>query len=169
AGQTLRIRWREGDDDNTIATGWFVDSVTIANAGQPTSCAAAIPNAYNYYTLSPCRILDTRNSAGPLGGPVLGPLATRTFSTAGTCGIPSTAKALALNISVVSPSALGDLRIYPSDTAAPFTTVINFGVNQTRTNNGIVALSTDGSQGVSIFNEAPGLTHVILDVLGFFQ
>ncbi len=169
AGQTVRIRWREGDDDNTIATGWFIDSVTITNAGQPTSCVAGVANSFNYYTLTPCRVLDTRNSDGPLGGPVLAPGAIRAFVAAGTCGIPSTAKALAINLTVVSPGAAGDLRVYPSDVSVPLASSINFGAGQTRTNNGIVTLPADSSQSISIFNESAGLTHVILDVAGFFQ
>ena len=169
AGQTLRVRWREGDDDNAFATGWFVDSVNIANVALPASCTAAGASSFSYYTLTPCRILDTRNVSGPLGGPVLDPAATRSFVAAGACGIPSTAKALAINVSVVAPTAVGFLRIYPSDAAAPLTSAVNFGALQTRTNNGIVALPADGSQAISIFNGSTGLTHVILDVSGFFQ
>ncbi len=169
AGQILRIRWREGDDDSVAVVGWFVDSVTITNAGQPTTCTAAPANSFNYYTLTPCRVLDTRNVSGPLGGPVLAPGATRSFVAAGSCGIPSTAKALAINLTVVSPAAAGDLRVYPSDVAVPLTSAINFGANQTRTNNGIVTLPANGSQAISIFNESTGNTDVILDVSGFFQ
>ncbi|MEP7011717.1 MAG: hypothetical protein ABJC13_15445 [Acidobacteriota bacterium] len=169
AGQTLRIRWREGDDDSVAGTGWFVDSVNIANVAQPASCTAAPANSFNYYTLTPCRILDTRNTSGPLGGPVLAPASTRAFIAAGACGIPSTAKALAVNVTVVAPAAAGDLRIYPSDAAVPLTSAINFGANQTRTNNAVVTLPADGSQSISIFNESSGTTNVILDVSGFFQ
>jgi hypothetical protein len=31
-----RLRWHAGDDSNTVATGWFVDSVTLSNAGTCT-------------------------------------------------------------------------------------------------------------------------------------
>jgi trimeric autotransporter adhesin len=169
AGQTLRIRWREGDDDSVEATGWFIDSVNITNAGLPTPCSPSGATGSDYFTLTPCRILDTRDPASPLGGPSLAPGATRTFVVAGTCTIPPTANALALNVTVVSPTAAGDLRIYPSDVAAPLTSAINFGANQTRTNNGVVTLPAGGSQGISIFNESAGSTDVILDVFGYFQ
>ncbi len=52
---------------------------------------------------------------------------------------------------------------------APLTSAINFGTGQTRTNNGMVTLPADGSQGITIFNAANGTTHVILDVNGYFQ
>ncbi|MEK7832776.1 MAG: putative Ig domain-containing protein, partial [Acidobacteriota bacterium] len=38
AGNNVMLRWREGDDSSAIGTGWFVDSVTIANAGVASSC-----------------------------------------------------------------------------------------------------------------------------------
>ena len=169
AGQILNVRWREGDDDSVANTGLFVDSVNITNAGQPTACTAGSTNSFSYFTLTPCRVIDTRNPNGPLGGPVLAPGATRTFSAASTCSIPTTAKALAINLTVVSPGAAGDLRVYPSDVAVPLTSAINFGANQTRTNNGLVTLPANSSQEISIFNESAGSTHVILDVAGYFQ
>ena len=38
AGQTLQLRWNEGDDSSAIGTGWFVDSVTISDAGVAGVC-----------------------------------------------------------------------------------------------------------------------------------
>ncbi|MEO8277178.1 MAG: hypothetical protein ABI639_13265, partial [Thermoanaerobaculia bacterium] len=39
AGQTnVKLRWHAGDDSSVEATGWFVDSVTLANVGSASSC-----------------------------------------------------------------------------------------------------------------------------------
>lgn len=38
AGNNIMLRWREGDDSSAADIGWFVDSVTIANAGVASSC-----------------------------------------------------------------------------------------------------------------------------------
>ncbi len=38
AGNTVQVRWHEGDDSSAAVTGWFVDSVTIANAGVAGAC-----------------------------------------------------------------------------------------------------------------------------------
>jgi lysyl endopeptidase len=46
AGQTVKLRWHAGDDSSTIAIGWFVDSVTINNAGTAGVCSAANPDAF---------------------------------------------------------------------------------------------------------------------------
>jgi len=33
AGSPLQLRWHEGDDQSIAATGWYVDSVSVANVG----------------------------------------------------------------------------------------------------------------------------------------
>lgn len=38
AGQNIKLRWHEGDDSSAIGTGWFVDSVTINDAGTAAAC-----------------------------------------------------------------------------------------------------------------------------------
>jgi hypothetical protein len=40
AGQTVQVRWNEGDDTSAQGTGWFVDSVTINDAGTAAACSA---------------------------------------------------------------------------------------------------------------------------------
>jgi len=45
SGQTLRVRWHAGDDSSAAVTGWFVDSVSIANAGTAGVCAAVNPDS----------------------------------------------------------------------------------------------------------------------------
>ena len=40
AGVPMKIRWHEGDDSSAAATGWYVESVTITNAGVASPCNA---------------------------------------------------------------------------------------------------------------------------------
>src|SRR5207249_442023 len=40
-GQWVKLRWHEGDDSTVSATGWYVDSVVIANAGTAVACTTA--------------------------------------------------------------------------------------------------------------------------------
>jgi hypothetical protein len=37
-GHMIRLRWHEGNDSSAAVTGWYVDSVTIYNAGTASSC-----------------------------------------------------------------------------------------------------------------------------------
>ena len=42
SGQTVRLRWHEADDSSVARIGWFVDSVTVTNAGTASVCAMPV-------------------------------------------------------------------------------------------------------------------------------
>lgn len=132
--------------------------------------AAFSPPATSFYTVTPCRAYDSRGSAGVAGpGPI--PLAAGTETAlvlTGYCGIPTTAKAVSVNLTVVSPTAAGHLRLYAAGTPRPSTSSINYAVNQTRANNAGVSLGADGALIVYV-SQPSGTTHLVIDVNGYFQ
>jgi hypothetical protein len=119
-----------------------------------------------YFTLTPCRAADTRETRTPLAAN-----ARRTFSIAGLCGVPADATAVAANVAVVVPGDAGDLRLYPTGTATPLISTINFVAGRTRTNNAILALGAGGQVDVQCDMPAGsvGTTHLVLDVTGYFR
>jgi hypothetical protein len=117
----------------------------------------------------PCRAVDTRWPDASLGGPKLAAGAARTFVLAGACGVPSTAQSIAANVTIASPSNLGDLRISPANLAVPAATTINFYAYQNRANNAMLALPCDGSGAVDVLNESTQPVDLILDVVGYFE
>ena len=130
----------------------------------------APPTAADFYTLPPCRALDTRDANGAFGGPALAAGVDRTFDLAGRCGIPATATAVAVNLTALGSSAAGNLSAFPGGTAAPRTSVINFAAGQTRANNAILPLSRDGHGALTVRAGVPaGTVEVVLDVNGYFQ
>ena len=122
----------------------------------------------NLFSVPPCRVLDTRDPAGPYGAPALAAGQARSFTIAGRCGIPASASAVALNLTVTQPTAQGNLRLYPSDQAAPATSTLNYTAGQTRANNAIVGLGASGALAVRC-TQASGSAHVVLDVSGYFE
>jgi hypothetical protein len=124
-----------------------------------------------YFTVSPCRLADTRNATGAAGGPALGANTSRTFPASGACAVPATAKALAVNLTVTGATAGGNLRLYPAGAPLPLASAINFGAGQTRANNAVVRLGTAGGIGVRCDMPAGSgqETHFILDVTGYFE
>jgi hypothetical protein len=121
-----------------------------------------------YFTLSPCRVADTRNAPGPSGGPALSANTVRPFPVTGLCGIPSSAKAVAINLAVVLPSNGGDLRLFPSGSPAPLASAINFRAGIVRANNAIVPVGTGGQ--ISVQCDMPsGATNFFFDVFGYFE
>ncbi len=127
------------------------------------------PPPLDLYALTPCRMIDTRNADGPLGGPALPPGALRTFGVTGVCGVPVSAKALSINVTIVQPAAAGFLTLVPGDASLPAVSTINFAAGQLRSNNAIVPLALDGSGGLKVKNGSTGSVHFILDVNGYFQ
>ncbi len=120
-----------------------------------------------FYSVTPCRVVGTRNPVGPLGGPALVANGTRSFDPRNTCLVPPEALAVAANVTVVSPTSGGNLTIYPAGGLVPQASAINFVAGQIRANNGIFDL---GVGGVSVRCNMPsGTTHFVLDVVGYFQ
>ncbi len=141
----------------------------INSVGCLTELSGPIPPvASRFYTVTPCRVVDTRNSSGPFGGPALAANSDRTFVVGGQCGVPSTAKAVSVNVSVTQASSAGNLRLYAGGTGLPNATAINYRANQTRANNGSAPLGTAGSLAVRC-DQISGNVQVIIDVNGYFQ
>jgi Tol biopolymer transport system component len=121
----------------------------------------------SFHTLSPCRLVDTRVPAAEWGAPAVYGGDDRSFTAAGRCGIPSSARAVSLNVTVTQPTASGDLRLF-SGGAAPLASSINYGAGQTRANNAVVFLGPGGT--FSLRSDQPtGAAQVILDVNGYFE
>lgn len=127
------------------------------------------PTASNFYTVTPCRVVDTRTADAPRGGPVLGPSTVRTFPVTGVCGIPSGAKAISVNVTIVTPTAAGFLGIFPGNAIPLESSSMNFSAGQVRANNAVLRLATDGAGTIGVQNGSVGNTHFLLDVNGYFQ
>jgi len=123
----------------------------------------------DYYTVTPCRLLDTRTSEG---GEAPAPSGTdRQLDVAAVtrCGVSSLATAVAINVTVVQPSAQGYLIVYPADLQQPpGTSTLNFGAGQTRANNVLAKLSPDGKLKLRPLLGGGGAVHLVVDVTGFF-
>lgn len=120
-----------------------------------------------FFTLPPCRAFDTRDPAGPYGGPALAANAPRTFALAGRCGIPAAARAVSGNLTVVGPTGAGFLRVYASGQTPP-TSSLNFTPGLVRANNVAAALSAQGEIVVEA-GMAGGAADALLDVNGWFE
>lgn len=154
--------------DNTATIGDDGANGTDLNPGNNSASTMTPVLSGLYYTVTPCRLLDTRNAPGAYGGPALAAGSTRTFIAAGQCGVAADAKALSYNITVTGGNAFGDLRVFPAAAAAPLVSVINYGVGQTRANNGVTLLGASGD--FSIRSDQPsGSVQVIIDVNGYFK
>lgn len=124
--------------------------------------------ASDFYTVTPCRLLDTRNANGTYGGPVFGPSVQRSFTVTGRCGIPAGATAVAANVTVFQPTALGNVNVFPGNAFDLGTTTVSFLAGAVRANNNILRLATNGTGTIGVRNNSAGNSHVIVDVFGYF-
>jgi hypothetical protein len=133
----------------------------------PTIRVLPVNPAARLNTVPPCRIVDTRNAPGAFGGPAISGGGTRTFALAGQCGVPPSAKSVAVNLTVTEPSSAGFFTAYPAGASRPLASTLNFSAGQTRANNAVLQLGSGGA--VSIFNGGSGTAHLVLDVTGWFE
>jgi hypothetical protein len=169
AGETSRAVEVEVQPGSEAAADrrFFVDfEVTSPSGADPRRAAVTLAWPSGFYTVAPCRLVDTRADAE--GGPALEAGRVRRFASAGHCGIPSTAKALAANVTVTDASAAGDLRVSAAGLAMPETSVLSYGADQTRAALAVVALGAEGE--VEVWpGQSSGTAHLLVDVTGFFK
>ena len=121
----------------------------------------------SFLAVEPCRAFDSRDPV--LGGPnpLPGP-SDQTIALAGVCGVPTTAKAVSLNVTAVGATQPGNLVLFPAGQSAPLTSVINYSAGQTRANNATVGLGPNAALALRV-NQGGGTVHVLVDVVGYWQ
>jgi uncharacterized repeat protein (TIGR01451 family) len=156
---------------DTSATGvndWTVLTDDPGRLGDADATRFMVAPPIQFHTVDPCRLFDTRDPAGPRGGPAVAPGVDRVFSLLGVCGIPATAHALAVNITVDQPTQAGHLTLYPAGQGLPDSSSINYRAGQTRASNAVIPLNPAGELAVHSGQPA-GTVHVILDVMGYLE
>jgi hypothetical protein len=140
--------------------------------------AAIAPKAfgagpYQYFAITPCRVVDTRSTARVTNA------AFANFTVKGVCNVPVDAVAASLNVTVVAPTSAGFLGIWPTGQTPPNVSTINFALNEPAIANGAIVPLGPGTPDISIFigpcpiacPAASPTYHmdIILDVTGYFR
>jgi hypothetical protein len=117
-----------------------------------------------FTSVSPQRIADTRSALGcPATLPAVG---TCTLSLTGIPGLPSTASAVILNVTVTNTTAGSFLTVYPSTASLPTASDLNWMGGQTIPNLVVATLGTTGA--ITFYNSA-GSVDVVVDLAGWFS
>ncbi len=154
-----------GTNTTTDAAASQPDAATIQPDAAQTDLDAspdATPASATYVPVGPYRRFDTRN------GTIMAANSSRCWQIGGSGdGVPATATAVAVNLTVVNPSAQGYVTLYPHDTSdptVPSTSTLNHAAGQTLGNGAIVALGDNAEVCAYTLEQ----THLILDVNGYF-
>ncbi|KAA0252450.1 hypothetical protein FBQ97_04575 [Acidobacteria bacterium ACD] len=152
----------------------LVSSAALAQTGGP----------YSYYSVTPCRVVDTRCTPGVVdascpgvavgnGIPALvGNAAGRNFTMRGNCGVPTSAAAVSLNATIIPQTATPGnffLTLWPSGGTMPTVSTLNFTQADVALANGaIVPLKASGTPDLAAFVATFDNAHLILDITGYF-
>ena len=154
-GQTVQLYFNVHEDGWGDPTYLYLDDVVIAGA----------PVTQRFVAVAPCRVADTRNTNGAFGGPPISGGSSRDFPIPqGSCGIPASASAYALNVTVVPHGPLNYLTVWPTGSTRPAVSTLNSGDGRVKANAAIVPAGT--GEAISVY--ATNTTDVILDITGYF-
>ena len=151
-------------DDGTNGT----DPTPANNSGSDTTPITGAQPFTDYYSVLPCRLLDTR--LGGSGGPIASGVP-RTFNAVGVCGVPVDASAIFINLTVVNPPGAGFLTLYPGNGTLPVAASITFKTGVVLSNNAIIPLATNGAGtiGAQSLVGGGGGVDLVIDVFGYFK
>jgi hypothetical protein len=136
--------------------------------GDRISRSAALSGPLPLVAVTPCRVLDTRPEYGfasLFGPPAVGAAERVVPIPASACGIPASAKAYSLNITVVPAWPLPFLTVWPTGTARPNVSTLNSFQGQIVANAAIVAAGLGGA--ISVY--ASATTHLLIDINGYYR
>ena len=121
--------------------------------------APAGTGGLSFYSLTPCRVQDTREPSG--SPPFSATIAVDVIGAA--CGGTNAAEAYVFNATVVPYGQLGYLTLWPQGHAQPIVSTLN-ALDGAVTSN--MAISPTNTSGINAF--ATSTTHLVLDLLGYF-
>jgi uncharacterized protein (DUF1501 family) len=112
--------------------------------------------------MTPVRLRDTRNKEGKVG-----PGKSIDVQMTGNAGLPASGvSAVVLNVTVSEPTNAGFITVYPAGEPLPTASSLNFSAGLTVPNLVVAKL---GPTGAVSFNNSDGSSHIIVDLLGWYD
>jgi len=162
-------------------------TATKAVAQLKFSANAVSTDALTFVAITPCRLVDTRGAAAgfngiqpfagpsiPSGGTLTIPVQSATEASTNTspapCGvIPSIAQGYSFNLTVVPAAggSVGYVSLWPAGSPQPVVATLTDVQGLIVSNAAIVPAGTP-SGGVSVYNNGPAATDVVIDMNGYF-
>ena len=132
----------------------------------PPSTPITVFEGSTFHPMTPVRILDSRGAKGGWNGTKLTSTTPRPLAGAGANGVPSSATALVMNVTVVDSDSQSFLTVYPNGTSKPTASNLNFDPGQIVPN--LVTVKV-GTVGAVQFATSNGSTHVVADIVGYYD
>jgi hypothetical protein len=163
-----RAVWRR---DISVLTAWAwavlaVVMVLVTLASAPTASAQVAPTQASVAgstvlsPVTPCRLFDSRET--PDAGRI--DASTLRIQVAGRCNVPAGARAAALNIVATDTLTPGFVAVWPSGSARPTVSSLNYIAGSVVSNSAVVEVSSGGA--VDVYTH--GRANVVVDITGVF-
>jgi hypothetical protein len=156
---------------DSLATVWVcIGPGTPGTWVRLLSVPNGTPGGTIQYLSTPVRLLDARTgaSSGLVNRGALAGNEIYTFAVAGlgSSGIPSNAQGLIANVTVLGPSGIGNLSLYPTGGAIPTVASMTFGSPGLFLANGVnVGIGSGGA--INLQNQSGGITPLVLDAVAY--
>lgn len=127
---------------------------------------------YQFQSITPCRIVDTRSGLGGYKGLIKNGQSVKfPIRNAPPCNVVGSAAAVAVNITIADTASPGWVALFPGDGTWPGVSNINFLMGDFVANGAVVPLSASGAldlASLAAFQPGAEGTNLILDVTGYF-
>jgi hypothetical protein len=141
--------------------------LALLSTGAAARLQAQAAPAIDFYTIEPCRAVDTRETAQPLLPGVV-----RRF-TVHECGVPLSAFAVVFNVTAVDAVGTVEIAAFPGDLSPVGVTIVAASPSRpTAAAEAVLRLATDGTGTLGVlgrFDSPSGRVHLLLDVTGYFD
>jgi hypothetical protein len=130
----------------------------------PASAASSAPGSFT--SVTPARVLDTRDATGVPAAGAVAAHATVVVQVDGRAGVPASGvSAAVLHVTVTRPSSFGWVAVWGGG-ARPDTSSLNFDAGKTVANQVTTPVSSNGT--VSLYNGSAGTVQLIADISGYY-
>ncbi len=136
--------------------GWYTDGSNYLSWGS------------EFKLSNPIRIADTRTgSSEPYSGQTLSPGSSLSFQVSNVDGIPNGITGVDINLTATNLNGSGYLTCYPTGSAVPNSSCLNFSPNQNTVSNFVSSqLLSDGQ--ITIVNNSNTSVDIVIDVEGYY-
>ena len=149
--------------------GTYTITMTLSDASQTvTKTTTVTTGGATFASVAPTRVLDTRHGTGAPAAKVK-PNSSVSFNVTKGVTLPTglgTITAVVMNVTVTDATASGFVTAYPTGSAVPSSSNLNFSAGQTVPN--LVTVKVGAGDLVSLLNSSGGSSDLIADVEGYY-
>ncbi len=170
--ETSSVNFGKSAAVSNLVVAPVIDGAIRVFAGGAARSVQVVADVFGYFTAgastvqgqsgttAPTRLYDSRGSDTTREVPAHGSI---TLPVTGR-GVPRTASAVAVNLTVAGPTSVGYLTAYAASTTRPTTSTVNFATT-TLSNSALVPVGANGA--ITIYNGAARAVNLVVDLSGY--